>query len=85
MTEGLHNPKPIQDDLEPHAKRLGDKNVCGSCGRSPGPDTLDDEDVTLDLYVLPVSNSVHATPQLTPLCTMCAMEIAEALGELSER
>lgn len=83
MSDRLHDPRPIQTALEPHAKRLRE-NACGSCGRPPGHDDLDNDEVELGLYVLPVTNSIHATPQLTPLCNDCAMEIAEALGELHD-
>ncbi len=77
MTEGLHNPKPIQEALEPHAARLRLK-TCDSCGKKA------DDDSDLALYVMPSSNGVHPTPQLTAVCDFCAMEIAEALAELFE-
>lgn len=76
MTEGLHDPRPIQDALTPHATRLREYR-CSSCGTSP-----EIEDEPFDLYVLPLTNSVHATPQLSPLCDDCAMEVAEALSEM---
>ena len=76
MTECLHDPRPIQDALAPHAKRLREYR-CASCGTAP---EIDDD--AFDLYVLPMTNGVHSTPQLSPLCDDCASQVAEALAEM---
>ncbi len=78
MSEHFHDPKRLHEALAPHAKRLGLNDSCVSCGDSP------DDDHPLHLCVLPYSNGIHATPQLSPLCDDCAMEIAEALSEMHD-
>lgn len=75
MSDNLHDPRRLHEALAPHAKRLG-LTTCTSCGSKP------DDDHPLHLCVLPYSNSIHATPQLSPLCDDCAMEVAEALSEM---
>jgi len=80
VSDNLHDPRPIQEALAPHAKRLRE-HACASCG---GTGDGDFDDGRPAFYVLPVSNGVHATPQLTPLCNGCAMEIAETLSEMHD-
>lgn len=80
MSEGLHDPTPIQRALAATSAASHAGDACASCGMSD-----DNGDVDFHLLVLPLSNGTHATPQLSKVCDPCAMEIAEALSELGAR